>query len=100
MFAQETRLRGDLVRGEAPTDRFLQQARAAGWRACLSPAYATGRGGHGGGVALLWPPSFAFDPLGSVVPGRAVAALWHSRRLGDVVLLSLYGVAGGGWPVI
>ena len=51
VLAQELRLCGDVVAGERPTERFQQQAGRLGWRLSLSPAYPTGRGGYGGGVA-------------------------------------------------
>ena len=96
VLAQEHRQPGTVLHGEAPADRFRQQLAAAGWRSSLTPAYATGRGGFGGGAAVLWSPRLAVAPLGEVFPGRAAAALWSHSRLGDVVLISVYGVCGGG----
>ena len=44
----------------------------------------------------MWPPSLEVLPLGEVVPGRAAAVLWSDRALGDVLVLSVYGVAAAG----
>ena len=96
ILVQETHTKDQNGEGqENPANKARQKAMQMGYRALLTSAYDTGRGGTRGGLITLWRPDYEVIGMAQVWEGHANGILVKLAKVGCIAIFNVYGCPEG-----
>ena len=96
ILVQETHVKDQNEDGaENPGNKVRQKAMQKGYRALLTGAYDTGRGGNRGGLVTLWRPDYEVIETAQVWDGHANGILVKVAKVGCIAIFNVYGCPDG-----